>query len=204
MEIHVVCRKKLRERQHARRFKPEQPRSKSERGATAVEYALMVGLLGIGIIASVSTLKDRIQTTTSASGCAMSAPGSGQAIPIDSGWTLAAANVDVVSYWPSPTEVNSMDLDGTVGSAGSVTRNLTTTVGQNYCLSYWLAGNVHGAPTVKTLTVTVGSTTQSQSFDITGKTDANMGWVRKNIRFVATATSTPLTFTSTGGSDTGP
>jgi pilus assembly protein Flp/PilA len=34
-----------------------------ERGATAVEYALMVGLIAVGIIGAVVTLKDKIGGT---------------------------------------------------------------------------------------------------------------------------------------------
>jgi pilus assembly protein Flp/PilA len=36
---------------------------RNELGATAVEYALMVGLIGIGIIASVTTLRGRVSDT---------------------------------------------------------------------------------------------------------------------------------------------
>jgi len=34
-----------------------------ERGATAVEYALMVGLIAVGIIGAVVTLKDKVANT---------------------------------------------------------------------------------------------------------------------------------------------
>jgi pilus assembly protein Flp/PilA len=34
-----------------------------ENGATAVEYALMVGLIAVGIIAAVVTLKDKVSST---------------------------------------------------------------------------------------------------------------------------------------------
>ncbi len=34
-----------------------------ERGATAVEYALMVGLIAVGIITAVVALKDKVSTT---------------------------------------------------------------------------------------------------------------------------------------------
>lgn len=34
-----------------------------ERGATAVEYALMVGLIAVGIIGAVVTLKDKVSNT---------------------------------------------------------------------------------------------------------------------------------------------
>lgn len=34
-----------------------------EQGATAVEYALMVGLIAVGIITAVVALKDKVSTT---------------------------------------------------------------------------------------------------------------------------------------------
>ncbi len=47
--------------------------ARSERGATAVEYALMAGLLAIGTITAVSTLQDRVSNTVRRSGRAMNA-----------------------------------------------------------------------------------------------------------------------------------
>lgn len=44
-----------------------------EHGATAVEYALMAGLLAIGTITAVSTLQDRVSNTVRRSGRAMNA-----------------------------------------------------------------------------------------------------------------------------------
>ncbi len=43
----------------------------SETGATAVEYALMVGLVGIAIITSVTTLRGKVSTTLNRAGGAM-------------------------------------------------------------------------------------------------------------------------------------
>ena len=37
--------------------------SMAERGATAVEYALMVGLIAVGIIASVAILRNKVVAT---------------------------------------------------------------------------------------------------------------------------------------------
>lgn len=34
-----------------------------ERGATAVEYALMVGLIAVGIITAVAALRDKVSST---------------------------------------------------------------------------------------------------------------------------------------------
>lgn len=168
---------------------------RNESGATAVEYALMVGLIGIGIITAVSTLKDQVGASLNTSACSMPGSGGGVAIPISSGWSTISGDVDIVNYWPSPTEALAMDLNGS--TPGTVTRNLATTIGQSYCVTYWLAGNPHGAPTQKTLSVSAGSATQNLSFDSSGRSNGNMGWTQKSIKFEATATSTPLTFAST-------
>ncbi len=155
----------------------------------------MVGLIAIGIIASVTTLKDRASQTLNSAACTMPGTSSGVSVPIDTGWTTVSGDYDIVNYWPSPSEALAMDLNGS--TPGSVTRNLATTIGTSYCVTYWLAGNPHGAPTQKSLTVSVGSVTQDQTFDSTGKSNGNMGWAQKSVKFVASATSTPLTFTST-------
>lgn len=42
---------------------PNTTSTRIERGATAIEYALMVGLIAVGIIGSVSTLRDKIVKT---------------------------------------------------------------------------------------------------------------------------------------------
>jgi pilus assembly protein Flp/PilA len=42
-----------------------------EQGATAVEYALMVGLIAVGIIAAVITLRDKVSSTFNAVGNAV-------------------------------------------------------------------------------------------------------------------------------------
>ena len=44
-----------------------------ERGATAVEYALMVGLIAVGIITAVVALKDKVTTTFQKVGNAVAA-----------------------------------------------------------------------------------------------------------------------------------
>lgn len=44
-----------------------------ERGATAVEYALMVGLIAVGIITAVVALKDKVSTTFQKVGNAVAA-----------------------------------------------------------------------------------------------------------------------------------
>ena len=118
--------------------------------------------------------------------------------PLGSGspWTVASGSVDLIStYWQAEDGLQSVDLSGNTG--GSIYQDLTTTVGTTYNLSYYLAGNPDGAPTVKTLGVSAGTTIFTPvSFDTTGKTKAAMGWTLETASFTATTATTRLQFTS--------
>jgi pilus assembly protein Flp/PilA len=57
---------------------------RNERGATAVEYALMVGLIAVAIIGSVSVLGNRIKSTFSTVDNSLTATADA---PAASGWT---------------------------------------------------------------------------------------------------------------------
>jgi choice-of-anchor C domain-containing protein len=113
------------------------------------------------------------------------------------GWTVSAGSVDWIgSYWQAQEGSMSLDLNGT--SAGTVTQTFDTTVGNTYDVSFYLAGNPDGLPAVKTLEVSAtGGTPSSYSFDTTGFSRDSMGWTVQEYSFVATSTSTTLSFTST-------
>ena len=71
--------------------------------------------------------------------------------------------------------------------------------GQTYTVKFDFAGNPgYGAGTgVKTMRVSVNNgagTSEEYSFDTTGKTLGNMGWVEKTFTFTASAATTTLTF----------
>lgn len=113
-------------------------------------------------------------------------------------WRVTTGSVDLIGagYWQAAEGEQSVDLNGT--TTGGVAQSFTTTVGTTYTVTYSLAGNPGGAPTVKTGRVLIdGQNFQDFSFDVTGKTFANMGYVRRQVTFVATRTSTTLTFAST-------
>jgi choice-of-anchor C domain-containing protein len=141
------------------------------------------------------------------------APGSfttlyaGDSTSID-GWTVASGSVDYIgSYWVASDGSRSLDLDGL--SAGTVKQELTgLNVGQQYKVSFDLAGNPDAGPTIKTLDVTASAGSQSYSFTVGGGNDhSNMGWVTKSFLFTATDTSAWLSFISTttsGGTDEHP
>ena len=117
-------------------------------------------------------------------------------------WTVTSGSIDWIgTYWQAPpTGGYSVDLDGNTPGAISNTINLLPGV---YTLNFFLAGNPDGAPTIKTVQVTAGSTTQSFTFNDTGATETNMNWVPASMNFTVTGvgeTATPITFAS---ADTG-
>jgi len=123
-----------------------------------------------------------------------------------SGWAVGGDSVDLIgTYWTSASGAQSLDLNG--AAPGSVSQTLATVVGQQYTLSFSLAGNpVVNAPdpAIKGLTVTAGSDlSKSLTFDTTGHTTSDLGWITKSYTFTASSTSTVLSFASTIPGHTG-
>jgi choice-of-anchor C domain-containing protein len=112
-------------------------------------------------------------------------------------WQVTAGSVDVVtaSYWQPASGNDSTDMAGL--SNGTIEQTIATTPGASYYLSFNMAGNPDGPPTLKTLRVYFGSAYNDFSFDITGKSRSNMGWVLQSCDFTATGTSTILEFQDT-------
>jgi len=121
-----------------------------------------------------------------------------------SNWTVTNGSVDYIGgYWQAQSGSRSIDLSG--GGAGTLAQQSISTIsGQTYLVSFWMAGNPDNLPSIKTLNASFGSTTQSFSFDDTGKTRNNMGWV--NYSFFATTSGGPtmLQFQSTTATAYGP
>lgn len=112
------------------------------------------------------------------------------------GWTVGGVNIDYIgTYWQPADGSRSIDLNG--GGAGSIFQTFDTIAGVNYRVIFALAGNPDGAPAIKTGTVSAANSTQNFSFDVTGDSRPNMGWIDTTFYFQAVATSTTLTFSST-------
>ncbi|MFI2368201.1 choice-of-anchor C family protein [Streptomyces sp. NPDC018833] len=115
-------------------------------------------------------------------------------------WRVESGSVDLVDdgFWEAAEGSQSVDLNG--GTAGTVSQTFTTEPGTKYTVTYSLAGNPGGAPTVKTGEARIdGQNFQDFTFNTAGKTFADMGYVTRQFTFVATDTSTKLTFASTSG-----
>lgn len=113
-------------------------------------------------------------------------------------WRVVSGSVDLIGagYWQAAQGVQSLDLNG--NNTGAVSQTFATVPRRTYSVTYALAGNPEAGPTVKTGKVLVdGQAFQDFSFDTTGKNNTNMGYVYRQVTFVATGPSTTLTFAST-------
>ncbi|WP_367130586.1 choice-of-anchor C family protein [Saccharothrix sp. HUAS TT1] len=121
-------------------------------------------------------------------------------------WTVTANTVDLsgAGFWETAEGAQSLDLDGH-SLPGAVSQTITTVPLFAYRVSYKLAGNPAAGPAVKTGRVLVdGSVLQDFSFDVTGRSLQDMGYVGRQAVFVATGFTTTITFASTTGSGYGP
>lgn len=112
------------------------------------------------------------------------------------GWSVTSGSVDWIgSYWQAPNGTsNSIDLDG--NSPGIMGQFDSFLLGQQYLLTFWLAGNPDGLPTVKTVNVTAGISSQVFTFDTTGHDKTNMGWTKESLLFTGAGASTTIAFAS--------
>jgi choice-of-anchor C domain-containing protein len=120
------------------------------------------------------------------------------------GWTVSSGSVDWINtYWQPAAGSYSLDLSG--DEAGSISQQLTgLSVGQRYRIKFAVAGNPDNAPTVKSLNVSAAVDNQTFTFDVTGNSRADMGWLYNSFDFVAGSTSTMLSFQSSTTTAFGP
>jgi choice-of-anchor C domain-containing protein len=119
------------------------------------------------------------------------------------GWVVSQGNVDVKdsSYWKAAAGKRSLDLNGV--TPGAISQTFKTKKGQKYRVNFALAGNPNSG-TEKKLQVSAGGMTKEFTFDTTGKTRNDMGWVSKRWEFTAEADKTTLEFLSLTEGPAGP
>jgi choice-of-anchor C domain-containing protein len=112
------------------------------------------------------------------------------------GWTVTRDQIDYVASWVDADGERSLDLNGSPG-VGGIAQTFSTIAGQQYLVSFALAGNTYYIRTpIKQLRVSAAGQSEVFSFDTTGFSDDNMGWVNKTWVFTATASTTTLEFYS--------
>lgn len=129
-------------------------------------------------------------------------------VPSGFGWTVGGAGVDLIRlYWAPHEGSQSLDMNQDIQTAGTppgaVSQVIATTPGTTYTIGFWMAANPDHSrapddgPPIKTMDVSFGATTQSYTFDVTGRTLAEPGWTYHEFDAVATAATTTLSFVST-------
>lgn len=119
-------------------------------------------------------------------------------------WQVATGSVDYIgSYWQAGHLNRSIDLNGS--TPGSIFQVVTTQVGQLYRLTFLMSGNPDpGGTNANSLfrlnATAVGSdsnTNLNQNFDYQQNHSlGSMNWLEHTITFVATSTSTTLSFSA--------
>jgi len=101
--------------------------------------------------------------------------------------------------------VQFVDLNGNdAAGPGTISQQIATIPGHQYRLSFQLAGNPNGDPVVKTLTASLGATTQAFSFDTTGHTNLALGWIEKDLDTLSCSATTRVTLKTTTPGQRGP
>jgi len=113
-------------------------------------------------------------------------------------WAVTRGNVHLAgaNTWEMDEGNQSLDLDGFQNGGVAVT--ISTIPWAKYKVRYALAGNPADGPAVKSGKALInGAVVHSFSFDITGRTLADMGYVDKSFWFIASGHETKLEFVST-------
>ncbi len=120
-------------------------------------------------------------------------------------WRVTDGSVGLTDdgVWQAAEGNQSLELNGT--TTGSIAQTFTTEPGTKYSVTYSLAGNPNSTPMVKTGSINIdGQSFEDFSFDATGKTELDMGYVIRQFTFVANHASTTLEFASTTTGAFGP
>ena len=122
------------------------------------------------------------------------------------GWTIESGSIDwIESYWVAATGSRSIDLNG--AGPGALSQALATTVDNTYAVMFEVSGNPACGPTLKTLSVAAsGADPQAFAYDtaVAANTVSDMKWESRTYSFIATSSSSVLTFTSTSAGSCGP
>lgn len=111
-------------------------------------------------------------------------------------WTVTSGSVDLVySYWTPSEGYYSLGLNGK--SAGSIEQTFDTIKGKTYTVSFDMAGEPYGTK-LKSMLVGIDDEAKTYTFDMTGKSTSNMGWVHQSFTFVAADTQSTLSFSGFG------
>jgi hypothetical protein len=116
-------------------------------------------------------------------------------IPIANWGVIGGVTIIKSSLYETRKGSYSIDLNGD-GTTTNQIFNVFQTVPQvSYTLSFYISGNP-SISRIYSIQVQVGSLTQTYTFDSSRKSSSNMGWKRILLPFIASTSSTKITFSS--------
>lgn len=125
------------------------------------------------------------------------------------GWTVGGDGIDYIGgYWDAADGSRSLDMSGE--GAGSIFQDFDTVVGAVYDVQFALAGNPEGLPIEKFLSIDVLDSAanyvfqSSITFDTSGQSKTDMGWINPFFSFQATTATSRILFTSENDTAYGP
>jgi len=112
------------------------------------------------------------------------------------GWTVTGANIDYINtYWQASDGRKSLDLNGTPG-VGGICQSFSTVAGQLYQVQFDQAANTDIGARISYMGIKAAGQSAQFTFDCTGYSRGNMGWVSHVWQFTAVDTTTTLQFYS--------
>lgn len=116
-------------------------------------------------------------------------------------WSVDSGSIDWIgAYWRPSTPKQSIDLNG--NSKGKISTKFNTTANHKYRVTFMMAGNPDGSPSLKSLQATVVpaipnfSDTFTFTTTLTSVTRQNMGWAQRSFEFIGAGGNTTLSFAS--------
>lgn len=124
------------------------------------------------------------------------------------GWTVQSGSVDWIgNYWQPSQGTMSLDLAGYYQHGLILSDPFATQVGKTYRVSFDMAGNPdqgYAKSLVSVATADQSLASYIFSFDQSGNTRSNMGWVTKTFDFVAQYDNSQIIFGDFTNLDTNP
>ncbi|MCX5805541.1 MAG: DUF642 domain-containing protein [Proteobacteria bacterium] len=113
-------------------------------------------------------------------------------------YNVLAWSYSNVDWWQDPlvAKDGSWCIDVNKDTPGWIQQSFATDTNAKYRVDFWLAGNYMGPPEIKHLAVSAGDVSIQYTFDVTDKSQDNMGWTEKSFIFTASSSTTTLRFES--------
>ena len=123
-----------------------------------------------------------------------------------SGWhVIGSIDLNPTGIFRAAHGNQDVDLNGP--GTGGLWRDVRTQPGQPYQLLFWFAGNPDtgcGPQGIKTMVVRAAHTWRTFTFDTTGHSLQDIGWVSRQVDFTAVGSNTRIAFRSKTGTCAGP